>query len=177
MERLRSTSAGRWWLVWVSGGRKWVLGSSKAVNAACLVIFDPSTNSTLSRQPESVEKLYMRLYGLLRLISEAKMQPRPTTAALGSPPRTCPRRTGSRPRPAQPATLRIPRSAPCKTVMFNETNVSVVGISEVAGGERAAIRASDGRAIARAHNISTERVNTARASTARISVCRTSERI
>jgi hypothetical protein len=27
-ERLRSTSASRWWLVWVSGGRKWVLGSS-----------------------------------------------------------------------------------------------------------------------------------------------------
>ena len=24
MKRLRSTSAGRWWLVWVSSGRKWV---------------------------------------------------------------------------------------------------------------------------------------------------------
>jgi hypothetical protein len=38
MKRLRSTSAGRWWLVWVSGGRKWVLGSSKAVNTACLAV-------------------------------------------------------------------------------------------------------------------------------------------
>jgi hypothetical protein len=36
MRRLRSTSVGRWWLVWVSGGRKWVLGSSKAVNACGL---------------------------------------------------------------------------------------------------------------------------------------------
>jgi hypothetical protein len=37
------------WLVWVSGGRKWVLGSSKAVNAACLAVFDPSTSIALSR--------------------------------------------------------------------------------------------------------------------------------
>ena len=42
-------SAGRWWLVWVSGGRKWVPGSSKAVNVACLAVFDPSTNSALSQ--------------------------------------------------------------------------------------------------------------------------------
>ena len=49
MKRLRSISAGRWWLVWVSGGREWVLGSSKAVNVACLVVFDPSTNSALSQ--------------------------------------------------------------------------------------------------------------------------------
>ena len=49
MKRLRSTSAGRWWLVWVSGGRTWVLGSSKAVNVAWLAVFDPSTNSALSR--------------------------------------------------------------------------------------------------------------------------------
>jgi hypothetical protein len=42
LKRLRSTSAGRWWLVWVSGGRKWVLGSSKAVNAACSAVFDPA---------------------------------------------------------------------------------------------------------------------------------------
>ena len=65
LKRLRSTSAGRWWLVWVSGGREWVLGSSKAVNAACLAVFDPSTNSALSRQPESVKKFhmgYMTLY-------------------------------------------------------------------------------------------------------------------
>jgi hypothetical protein len=56
MKRLRSTSAGRWWLVWVSGGRKWVLGSSKAVNAACLAVFDSSTNSALSRQLGSAKK-------------------------------------------------------------------------------------------------------------------------
>jgi hypothetical protein len=30
---------GQWWLVWVSGARQWVLGSSKAVNAACLAVF------------------------------------------------------------------------------------------------------------------------------------------
>ena len=51
LKRPRSTSTGRWWLVWVSGGRKWVLGSSKAVNVACLAVFDPSTNSAVSRQP------------------------------------------------------------------------------------------------------------------------------
>jgi hypothetical protein len=32
-----------------------VLGSSKAVNTARLTVFDPSTNSALSRQPESVK--------------------------------------------------------------------------------------------------------------------------
>ena len=79
MKRLRSTSAGRWWLVWVSGGRKWVLGSSKAVNAACLAVFDPSTNSALSRQPESAKKFHMGLYGPLRLISPTR---RETTAIL-----------------------------------------------------------------------------------------------
>jgi hypothetical protein len=42
--------------VWVSGGRKWVLGSSKAVNAACLAVFDLSTNSAVSRQLESAKK-------------------------------------------------------------------------------------------------------------------------
>ena len=31
LKRLRSTNAGRWWLLWVSGGRKWVPGSSKAL--------------------------------------------------------------------------------------------------------------------------------------------------
>ena len=40
------------WLVWVSDGRKWVLGSSKATNVACLAVFDPDTNSALSRQLE-----------------------------------------------------------------------------------------------------------------------------
>jgi hypothetical protein len=49
---MRSTSAGRWWLVWVSGGRKWVLGSNKATNVACLAVFDPDTNSALYRQLE-----------------------------------------------------------------------------------------------------------------------------
>ena len=49
MKRLRSTSAGRWWLAWVSGGQKWVLESSKAVNVVCLAVFDPSTNSALSQ--------------------------------------------------------------------------------------------------------------------------------
>ena len=33
-----------------------MLGSSKAVNAACLAVFDPSTNSALSRQLESAKK-------------------------------------------------------------------------------------------------------------------------
>jgi hypothetical protein len=63
LKRLRSISAGRWRLLWVSGGRKWVLGSSEAVNVACFAIFDPSTNSAVSRQPESTEKIYMGLYG------------------------------------------------------------------------------------------------------------------
>jgi hypothetical protein len=58
LKRLRSTSAGRWRLVWVGGGRNWVMGSSKAVNAACLAEYDltSSTNSALSRQPESSKK-------------------------------------------------------------------------------------------------------------------------
>jgi hypothetical protein len=34
-----------------------VLGSSKAVNAACLAVFDPSTNSALSRQLGSAKKM------------------------------------------------------------------------------------------------------------------------
>jgi hypothetical protein len=62
LKRLRSTSAGRWWLVWVSGGRKWVLGSSKATNVACLTVFDPDTNSALSRQLES--ELFVSKAGL-----------------------------------------------------------------------------------------------------------------
>jgi hypothetical protein len=52
LKRLRSTSAGRWWLVWVSGGRTWVLGPSKAANVACLAVFDPDTDRALSRQLE-----------------------------------------------------------------------------------------------------------------------------
>jgi hypothetical protein len=45
LKRLRSICAGRWWLVWVSGSRKWVLGSSKVTNVACLAVFDPDTNN------------------------------------------------------------------------------------------------------------------------------------
>ena len=41
LSRLMSTSVGQWWLVWVSGAQHWVLGSSKAANAASLAIFDP----------------------------------------------------------------------------------------------------------------------------------------
>jgi hypothetical protein len=65
LKRLRLTNAGLWWLVWVSGGLKWVLGSSKAVDTACLAVFDPSTNIALSRQPESAKKCicgYMTLH-------------------------------------------------------------------------------------------------------------------
>ena len=68
MKRLRSTNAGRWWLVWVSGGREWVLGSSKAVNTACLAVFDPITNIALSWQPESVKKFHKGVYGPLPLV-------------------------------------------------------------------------------------------------------------
>ena len=75
MKRLRSTTAGRWWLVWVSGGRKWVLGASKAVNTACLAVFDPSTNSALSRQPESVKKSHMGVYGPLCLTCTSAVEP------------------------------------------------------------------------------------------------------
>ena len=71
-KRLRSTSAGRWWLVWVSGGRKWVVGSSKAVNVACLAVhvFDPITNNTLSRLLGSAnkKKLDVIVFGPARLM-------------------------------------------------------------------------------------------------------------
>ena len=33
LKRLSSTSAGRWWLVWVSGGRMWVLDIPGRVTA------------------------------------------------------------------------------------------------------------------------------------------------
>jgi hypothetical protein len=39
LKRLRSTSASRCWLVWVSGAWQWALGSSKAANAARLAVF------------------------------------------------------------------------------------------------------------------------------------------
>ena len=47
LKRLMSTSVGQWWLVWVSGAQQWVLGSSKAANAASLAIFDPVTFCSL----------------------------------------------------------------------------------------------------------------------------------
>jgi hypothetical protein len=40
-----------------------MMGSSKAVNTACLAISDPITNIALSRQPESVKKCHMGVYG------------------------------------------------------------------------------------------------------------------
>jgi hypothetical protein len=43
LKRLRSTSVGPWWLVWVSCAWQWALGSSKAADAACLAVFDPVT--------------------------------------------------------------------------------------------------------------------------------------
>jgi hypothetical protein len=43
LKRLRWTSVGRWWLAWVSGARRWVLGSSKAANAACSAVVDADT--------------------------------------------------------------------------------------------------------------------------------------
>jgi hypothetical protein len=66
LKRLRCTSASRWWLVWVSGVRKWVLGSSEAVDATCLAVFDLSTNIALSRQPESAKKKYIWGYMTLQ---------------------------------------------------------------------------------------------------------------
>jgi hypothetical protein len=62
LKRLTSTSAGRCWLVWVSGGRKWMLGSSKITNVACLGVFDLGTDSALSRQPECAKTFHMGLY-------------------------------------------------------------------------------------------------------------------
>jgi len=41
---------GGWYGFRVSGGRKWVVGSSHAANVARLAIFDPGTNIALSRQ-------------------------------------------------------------------------------------------------------------------------------
>jgi hypothetical protein len=43
LKRLRWTSVGRWWLAWVSGARRWVLGSNKAANTARLIVFDANT--------------------------------------------------------------------------------------------------------------------------------------
>jgi hypothetical protein len=65
LKRLRWTSVGRWWLVWVSGARRRVLGSSKATNTT-------TVTSALSRvtptkeMPETaethVEKRMKRLW-------------------------------------------------------------------------------------------------------------------
>ena len=35
LKRLRSTSASQWWLIWVSGGRKWVMGSNEGQGRQC----------------------------------------------------------------------------------------------------------------------------------------------
>jgi hypothetical protein len=61
LKRLRSTSAGRWWLVWVSGGTKWVLGSSKATNVACLAVYNLRSDSALSFSATRMRR--KKLYG------------------------------------------------------------------------------------------------------------------
>ena len=43
LERLRPTSVGQRWLIWVSGARQWVLGLSRTANVACSAIFNPVT--------------------------------------------------------------------------------------------------------------------------------------
>jgi hypothetical protein len=43
LKRLSWTGVGRWWLAWVSGARRWVLGSSKAANVACSAVFVADT--------------------------------------------------------------------------------------------------------------------------------------
>ena len=54
LKRLRSASVGQWWLMWVSGARQWVLGSSKAANAVCLAVFDPVTFCSLSQMAKNI---------------------------------------------------------------------------------------------------------------------------
>jgi hypothetical protein len=45
MKRMKATSGGQWWLVWVRcGARQWVLGPTKAGNVACLTIFNLVTS-------------------------------------------------------------------------------------------------------------------------------------
>ena len=48
-ETANVNQCGQWWLVWVSGAQQWVLGSSKAANAASLAIFDLITFCSLSQ--------------------------------------------------------------------------------------------------------------------------------
>ena len=52
LKRLRSASVDQWWLMWVSGARQWVLGSSKAANVVCLAVFDPVAFCSLSQMAE-----------------------------------------------------------------------------------------------------------------------------
>jgi hypothetical protein len=56
LKRLRSACVGQWWLVWVSGARQWVLGSSKAANAhanvVCLAVLAPVTFCSLYQMAE-----------------------------------------------------------------------------------------------------------------------------
>ena len=54
LKRLRSASVDQWWLMWVSGARQWVLGSSKAANAVCLAVFDPVTFCSLSQMAKNI---------------------------------------------------------------------------------------------------------------------------
>ena len=52
---------GQWW-------SEVVAGVEQGLNAACVAVFDPNTNSALFQQPESAQKNYMGLYGPLRLM-------------------------------------------------------------------------------------------------------------
>ena len=63
LKRLRSTNAGRRWIVWVSGGRKRMLGSSKVVNAACLAIFGPALTSLYLGDQNPSKNPHLGLYG------------------------------------------------------------------------------------------------------------------
>jgi hypothetical protein len=54
--------------VLVGGGWQWVLGWSKAANAACLAAFGPSTDSALSGQPECDKKYHVAIYDPQSLI-------------------------------------------------------------------------------------------------------------
>jgi hypothetical protein len=57
LKRLKSAGVGQWWLVWVSGARQWVLGSSKAANAVGLAVFDSVTFCSSSQMAEFTLRL------------------------------------------------------------------------------------------------------------------------
>jgi hypothetical protein len=52
-ERLRSTSVGRWWLVWVSGGRKFPIAGTFSLDVLQYNggMFDEDRDSYLDRVP------------------------------------------------------------------------------------------------------------------------------